>query len=73
MPSNSTRHRIPRNPREAKGLGFENQTKVKYPMRGLSKAEKRNMVMVGFDSQGGAPTRYCHFDPNTGLWVCSDS
>jgi hypothetical protein len=73
MPAARNAHLIPRNPGAAKRLGYKKQTKVASPLRGLSAAEKRNMVMVGFDTRGGAPTRFCHFDPNTGLWVCSDS
>ncbi len=66
-------HPIPRSPQAAKRLGFRNRTEKRHPLRGLSDDQKRKMVLVSFDAKSGALTRYCHFDPNTGLWVCSDS
>jgi hypothetical protein len=73
MPTTRKTHPIPRSPQAAKRLGFNKRTEIRHLLRGLSDGQKRKMVMVGFDAKSGAPTRYCHFDPNTGLWVCSDS
>ncbi|MHC2332849.1 hypothetical protein ACVIW0_002138 [Bradyrhizobium sp. USDA 4454] len=73
MPKSRNSHPIPRSPQAAKRLGFTKRTEKRHPLRGLSSDEKRKMVMVSFDTRSGAPKRYCHFDPKTGLWICSDS
>lgn len=69
----SSKHKIPRTPGAAKRLGYTKRSNKKQLFRGVSDSMKRNMVMVGFDAKSGAPTRFCHWDPDTGVWVCSDA
>lgn len=72
MAANRNTHPIPRTTQAASRLGFKKRTERKHLLKGASDAQKRKMVLVSLDASG-VPTRYCHFDPNTGLWVCSDS
>jgi hypothetical protein len=43
------------------------------PCSWIKDDKKRNMVMVDFDTRSGAPTRFCLWDPDTGIWVSSDA
>ena len=73
MSSKRTDHKppIPRTPTAARRLGYKNQTQMKNPLRGL-KDETRKVIMVTLDARTGRAARYCHWDPEKGVWICSD-